>query len=108
MIQKILISWLIITILGYGLALSIDVHNVKVPDVAVGIDIHNIGDHSDHQDSDTAKNHNHCSHGSSHLLGLNFDSLFNLPIDKSIYLARHSISLVTSPSSRLLRPPRLV
>ena len=107
MTRRLLIAWLIITTLGYSLTLAANVHNIEMPDISVGIDIHSVDDHSDHPDSDTAQDHYHCGHGTSHLLGLHFENIFGFPIDRTTYFARHAISLIAPLPSRFIRPPRL-
>jgi hypothetical protein len=105
MLNRLLITWLMMTIFGYGMALAIDVHDVHSPELAHSMELA-AGDHSSHADHDDAPKHDHCAHGSSHLLGLN--SVLNIDFRQQHGIREYlySDSLESPPHSRFLRPPR--
>ena len=65
MLRRLLVSWLIVSILGYGMALAADVHG-ELQDEASYSSLDSTADQDPHGDSGCG----HCSHGATHLLGL--------------------------------------
>lgn len=102
MIRRLIITWLVISILGYGMAIAADVHYGEPPvnQVVLG-DAGNISD-----DPHSLSAYDHCNHGCFHLLGLDFTPakpLASTPQSpKSAYLASWN-SLLNPPPSR---PPK--
>lgn len=97
MIRRLIITWLVMSILGYGMAFAADMHFGESPvDLVVLDDTSNTpGDPHDLSTND------HCSHGSFHLLGLNFT-----PIKPSACSAHGLISAyLVSWNSFLDSPP---
>lgn len=105
MIQRLLITmWLVLSILGYGMVIAADVHTEESP---VDHQVVSLGDADDHTgDLHNLTTHNHCGHGSFHLLGLNFTpalpTVCGTHSPKSAYLAAWN-SLLDAPPSR---PPK--
>ena len=69
MIRSLIIIWLLLSILGYGMAVAADFHggDVQADHIHAPCD----GDGApDAADGNLA--HGHCCHGAFHLLGLNF------------------------------------
>ncbi len=104
MIRHLLIAWLIVSILGYGMVIAADVHNEISPaaqTAAMG-DAGNLPD-----DLHGLPAHDQCGHGCSHLLGLNFTpakpSVCSAHCPKSAYLVAW-VSFLDSPPSR---PPKV-
>ncbi len=101
MLRRFLVTWLVVSILGYGMAMAADVHNDLASD-----HIHIIGEHVNNQsDTDDAVGCDHCCHGVLHLLGLNSTETFNLEADLGIVPASYSVSLVSFFPPSVLRPP---
>ncbi len=101
MLRRLLITWLVVSILGYGMAVVADVHNELATDQT-----HAIGDHATNPgDTDDASGCDHCCHGVIHLLGLNSAETFNLAADRSILLIPYSVSLISFSPPLPLRPP---
>jgi hypothetical protein len=101
--RRLIITWLIISILGYGAAIAADVHSEASPLEQVAM----LDDASDHHDqSQKQLAHDQCGHGSFHLIGLNFTPakppVCSAKTQKSAYLT-HWNSHFTSPPSR---PPK--
>ena len=97
-----------LTILGYGVALAADVHSEQVSGLAHDMDKHTDGDYLMNHDNGEDAVHDHCSHGISHLLGLNTDSVFDFSTDRTNLLSSFSMSIVTLPPSPFIRPPRII
>ncbi|MCF6282916.1 MAG: hypothetical protein L3J28_12045 [Candidatus Polarisedimenticolaceae bacterium] len=104
MIHRLIITWLVISILGYGMVFAADTHFGESPidQVAVLDDTHNIPSDDPH---DLSAN-DHCSHGSFHLLGLNFTpakpSACSTHSTKSAYFVSWNSFLDSPPA----RPPK--
>ncbi|WP_456380182.1 hypothetical protein [Thiolapillus sp.] len=101
MLGRVLKIWLIVSILGYGMALAADVHGeLAADDMHLSVDNTDApGDPAD--DSDC----NHCAHGTSHLLGLNCSSDIPAMGSSSISLAAYLRSWYSFSPPSLLRPP---
>ncbi len=104
MFARFLKIWLIVSILGYGIALASEVHNEPVDNKVVQLS-------ADHPQSDTVNDVtddsdcNHCGHGTSHLLGLCFiDKVYVIHSD-SILLGYHTVSRYSFSPPSLFRPP---
>lgn len=106
MLTRLLITWLMMTIFGYGMALAVDIHNVQLPELAHSMDLHAAADQSSHADHDDSPRHDHCYHGSSHLVGLNSALYIDFMLELESGQFFYSESPVSSPPSRFLRPPK--
>jgi hypothetical protein len=100
MIKRLIITCLVITILGYGMVVAADAHygESSVDHVMM------LADTTD--DPHDLSTYDHCSHGSFHLIGLNFSTvklpaLSSLAL-KSAYLASWDSFLTPPPA----RPPK--
>ncbi len=102
MLRRLLVTCLIVSILGYGMALAADVHGeLDADDRVAALDTG--ADQDPHSDSGCG----HCSHGIIHLLGLEA-SFVGLIAPRTEVLQCDHRSLLVSPSLRnLLRPPIL-
>ncbi len=101
MLRRILITWLVVSILGYGMAVAADVHSELATDQT-----HAIGDHTTNpSDTDDASDCDHCCHGVIHLLGLHSAEALNLTTDRSILLIPYLVSLTSFSPPSPLRPP---
>lgn len=105
MFRRILLSWLVVTILGYGMALSASVHHNQSPEASHSIESHLTADYSGQHDN--SGDHDHCYHGSSHLVGLNIESVFDFASGRAILDTLYRYSIVNSPTFPFLRPPKL-
>ena len=100
MIHRLIITWLVISILGYGMAIAADAHygESSVDQVMM------LDDTPD--DPHNLSTYDHCSHGPFHLIGLNFStaklSAPGIHTPKSAYLASWNSFLTPPPA----RPPR--
>jgi len=103
MIHRLIITWLVISILGYGMAIAADVHygETQTDQVVVQDDAGNLPD-----DLHVLPAHDQCGHGSFHLLGLSFaptkPPACRAQSSKSAYLVVWVSILDTPPS----RPPK--
>lgn len=69
MLRRFVATWLMLSILGYGMAVIADVHHDDI--AQSGMHSHLLGDadgQTDHPDQQTDSDH--CCHGVAHLLGL--------------------------------------
>ena len=64
MVRHLIITWLVISILGYGMAIAADVHDEETQVMTVG-DVTHL-----HDDPHTLPAHDQCGHGSFHLLAI--------------------------------------
>jgi len=101
MLSHLLKIWLIVSILGYGMALAADVHGKQTVDGA-----HLSAVSPDNPaDSGGDSGCNHCAHGISHLLGLNCNN--SMPtlnsVSSLLSSVQHAWHSFYPPS--LLRPP---
>ena len=99
MLRRLVSIWLMVSILGYGLALAGDFHGKPLAGNAVTHD--HPGDPAPAADNDCG----HCSHGLQHLLGL--ESRFDFPVPQfKAPLYGDAPVLFTTPPLRLIqRPP---
>ncbi len=103
MIHRLIITWLVISILGYGMAIAADVHygETQADQVVALDDAGNLPD-----DPHGLPAHDQCGHGSFHLLGLNFapakPPVCSVHNPKGAYLVAW-VSFLDSPPSR---PPK--
>ncbi|RRS31784.1 MAG: hypothetical protein OI74_12935 [Gammaproteobacteria bacterium (ex Lamellibrachia satsuma)] len=101
MLRRLLIAWLIVSILGYGMALAADAHNEQ----STG-HTHEIGDNTTHTaDADDASDSDHCCHGGIHLIGLTQAETIKLSAVQGILRTPYPVSRVSSPPAFLFRPP---
>jgi hypothetical protein len=101
MLRKIIITWLIVSILGYGMALAADVHNEVMADHYHVID-DNVTSSSDSTDNTDC---GHCCHGISHLLGLCYNNTINQTTTRHLIETSYSVSLISFSPHVYLRPP---
>lgn len=101
MLRRFLITWLVVSILGYGMALAADVRDEMATDQT-----HVVSDQGTNPgDTDHANNCDHCCHGVSHLLGLSGANTINLAVDHGLLRIPYSASLNSFSPSSILRPP---
>ncbi|RDH92420.1 MAG: hypothetical protein DIZ77_00800 [endosymbiont of Seepiophila jonesi] len=98
MLRRLIIAWLIVSILGYGMALAADAHNEQSTDHT-----HEIGDNTTHPAD--ASDSDHCCHGGIHLLGLTQAEAIKLSADQGIFWTPYPVSRASSPPAFLFRPP---
>ncbi len=100
MIRQLLITWLVISILGYGMVVAADAHYEE----SLADQVTMLDDTPD--DPHNLSIYDHCSHGSFHLIGLNFGTVklpaLSSPALKSAYLASWNSFLTPPPA----RPPK--
>lgn len=106
MLNRLLITWLMMTILGYGMALAADVHHDRMAPLSHAMDNSGGVDHPSHSDDDGTANHDHCYHGNAHLLGLKINTDFDFSTGQSMLSLLYTDSFISSTPTRLLRPPR--
>jgi hypothetical protein len=100
MFRRILVIWLIVSILGYGVTLAADLHGEQYGESGFST-----AEPEPAQDPHADTGCGHCSHGALHLLGL-ANGLTATPVILSHrfqagYLASH----LSPPLRRHLRPP---
>lgn len=100
MLRRFIITWLIVSILGYGMALAADVHGELLADDGYST-LDTTPDQDQHGDSDCG----HCSHGATHMLGLE-SSLTSLTVPLGSPLQCDYRAEMQAPPLQLpLRPP---
>ncbi len=100
MLRRLLLVWLVTSILGYGMALAYDLHG-QPGDTAAVTTGHLPPADDDHHSDDG----DHCCHGAVHLLGLGQQPLPGLEIDT---VTPDAIAVIDARSLTLatpLRPP---
>ncbi len=101
MFRRFLVTWLVVSILGYGVAVNADVHDEISTD-----QVHAIGDHTANPaDLDDLSSCDHCCHGLIHLLGLNSTETLNLAANCSATPSPYSVSFISLSPPSLFRPP---
>ncbi len=101
MLRRLLVIWLVISILGYGVALAADVHGEQQHQY--GYAATDDGGHASHAGVDCG----HCAHGTAHLTGLHF--AFDLQTVEAGRPARSDYrpALLSPPPQETLKPPTL-
>lgn len=100
MFRRLIATWLIVSILGYGVALAADVHGEQS-----GESGYSQQDRAPAQDQHTDSDCGHCSHGVTHLLGLGSDLTSAPLVLNQRFQADYLASLLSPPLRRHLRPP---
>ncbi len=105
MFRRLIITWLVVSILGYGMALAADLHAGLATDP-----VHASGDHATSSDAhandaDDAGCCDHCCHGVAHLLGLKRCDTFDLSAERGVFPLSPTVSPVSFSPPSLLRPP---
>ncbi len=100
MLRRFILIWLMLSIFGYGMALAADLHGELSADMGISLD--STGDEDGSHD-DTGCHH--CSHGTSHLLGLNTVSCFNIYEGGKVLASAYRVSFDSFSPPSLLRPP---
>lgn len=95
-----LIFWLILSILGYGIAMAADMHAGLH-----GEDHQLTADHPAPHDADHEAGCDHCCHGFMHLLGLPKSHAFELVSCRVSVQTPYRVKSTSSPPSSLFRPP---
>jgi len=99
--RHLLITWLVVSLLGYGIALNADMHHDLDTDQT-----HTIVDHAANPDNtDDGSSDDHCCHGIAHLLGLSSSRVHSVQTNNSVLLITYSASLISPPPLSLFRPP---
>jgi len=100
MLHRFLVCWLIVSILGYGVALAADVHGEQL-----GENGFSTVDQAPTQEQHADSGCGHCSHGVTHLLGLASDLTAAPVILNHGFQAEYLASLISPSLRRHLRPP---
>jgi len=101
MLRRLLITWIIVSILGYGMAVVADVHFESAIDRT-----HAIGDHTpDPIDLDGSPSCDHGCHGVIHLLGLKSAEVQGLITGSSMLSIPYSFSFTSFSPTLPFRPP---
>ena len=103
MLQRALLFWLILSMLGYGLALAIDVHSAQMQPAA-SIVAADAGDQDKHAGPACC---DHCVHGSAHLLGLHAAFAFQIAPAGAPLRSDDPPALRAPPFQKPLKPPAL-
>ncbi len=100
MLRRFIITWLIVSILGYGMALAADVHGELLSDDGYST-LDNVPGQDQHGDSDCG----HCSHGTIHMLGL--ENSFTTPVIPlgNLLQCDYRAEMQAPPLQLPLRPP---
>jgi len=102
MLARLLKIWLIVSILGYGMALAADVHG----DTGGDHDVHLLDGKGNMPDENTDDSGcHHCAHGVSHLLGLAYLGGISIPVSRCISCASCESNWSSLSPPSLLRPP---
>ncbi len=102
MLARFLKIWLIVSILGYGMALAADVHG----ELTIDNDIQLVDSDTDTPDSTTDDTGcHHCAHGISHLLGLSYVGGIAVATTRGILPPGYSLTWYSFSPPSLLRPP---
>ncbi len=102
MLKHLLITWLVTSILGLGMAFASDVH-IEQPVSHT----HQLFDSSapvPDQDGGNSDYFHNC-HDAIHLLGLNISHEFATPVAFNALNVRYSASFIPLPPNSLFRPP---
>jgi len=102
MLARLLKIWLIVSILGYGMALAADVHGELTADNDIQLSSGDAGS-PDSSTDDTGCHH--CAHGVSHLLGLSYAGGITVTGSRSILPGGYSPAWYSFSPPSLLRPP---
>ncbi len=101
MLRHFILIWLMLSISGYGMALAADLHGELSADIGISLD--SAGDDNGSHDETGC---HHCSHGVSHLLGLNTDdSFFHIYEGGKVLASAYRVSFDSFSPPSLLRPP---
>ena len=100
MLRRYIVTWLIVSILGYGMALAADVHGELLSDAG-----YSAADSSLEPDQQADSGCGHCSHGAMHMLGLNsaFTSQFHR-LDEALQ-CDYRAEMQSPPLQLPLKPP---
>ncbi|WP_457666549.1 hypothetical protein [Thiolapillus sp.] len=102
MLARFLKIWLIVSILGYGMALAADVHGELTVDSEIQLTDSNT-DSPDSTTDDTGCHH--CAHGISHLLGLSYAGGIAVAATRGMSPQGYSLTWSSFSPPSLLRPP---
>jgi len=101
MLRHLLSIWLVLSISGYGVVMSAEIHSPLDQDHE-----HSIQDHSDKQShDDNADDLDHCGHAGVHLLGLHNSQKINIINNNQITGASYLVNYISPDTKRLIRPP---
>ncbi len=104
MFRRLIITWLVVSILGYGMALAADLHAGLATDPS-----HVLGDHATGSDAHVNDADggccDHCCHGAAHLLGLKRGDTFELPAERGVFPLSPAVSSTSFLPPSPLRPP---
>ncbi len=98
MLQRLVALLLVLSILGYGTLLVVDVHGLPGDAPAV---VHADGDDDGHAGIECG----HCSHGVVHLLGITPRLELSLPDAVRVLAGGYRGLVAADPPALLLRPP---
>ncbi len=100
MLRRLLLIWLVTSILGYGMALAYDAHETQVNDSVAASDLVSSAIDADHCDDG-----DHCCHGVVHLLGLGYRPALGLNFDNAAPAVAEGANLHSLAPMALFRPP---
>ncbi len=100
MYRKLLIIWLLISLLGYGMLVVADMHEQHMDDHAHSMDFD-----SHPASADDNNNCDHCCHGLIHLLGLTYSDSFSIKVEPQVSLSDYNSLFVSFSPPLHLRPP---
>ena len=102
MLRVLLIFWLVISNLGYGMVVLADAHGDTFLD-SESLFSHHPAHNADHQESEA--DCDHCCHGLIHLLGLINTDMFGLTASLAGMRTPYAAPSTTPPPIELYRPP---
>ena len=99
MLRNLFITWLIVSILGYGLGVAVNAHDDSTTDKA------QISTHVHHDDTDTGADGDHCCHGTFHLLGLGAGDMLPVTVSENNFQVTFTVSFSSTIPNIPIRPP---
>ena len=102
MLRSLLIVWLLISNLGYGMALLSDVHGGASLNTDT-LSPHHLSHATDHLD--TEDECDHCCHGLTHLLGLIKTDSLGPTVTQATIATPYSPPFTAPPPKKPFRPP---
>ena len=104
MLHRFFLIWLILSMLGYGMVLAVDVHDAQIQAPESIAATHEDGQEVNHVGLACC---DHCAHGSAHLLGLHAAFDFQIAPVGAPIRGDYRPVLRSPPFQELLKPPAL-
>ncbi len=101
--RRLLLIWLIVSVLGYGIALAADLHGLGGAHAGATLQLDNA--HGDDPDGGSATDYDHCCHGAAHLLGLGHSLGATPTLQGPPPRIEARVALACPPPSSPYRPP---